>query len=365
MCRWEGNRKIQAQLKPSCHGWPLSVVALRPWSSVCLCCKHIRISVLSVVLVDHVPSRVEHVARELGVQYHCTDYTCLPVDVDAAMVMTPHPLHAPQSIHFLEQGKPVFVEKPLAMTAAEAADMISAAAGGRTTLMVNNCRRLFPAYQRIAQGLRDREWGEIESIRIRDGSSFEWNSISGFYLRNPANCKGVLLDRGAHTIDILCWWLGEVPQVTLAQHDASDGAEAVCDLQLLCGTASIDVKFSRLFKLDNTYRIQCERACLQGRLFAPAEFTIESQGRVQKVRAGKPAPYAHYARQLIHHFLDVVAGRNSPWFLSDDVAPSIAVIDEAYRRVVPFERGWYQHDPNIAWLAAEQQRNPCGSGRES
>ena len=308
-----------------------------------------------VVLVDSMPSRVEAVARELGVQHYCDDYQRLPVEVEAAMVMTPHPLHASQSIHFLKQGKHVFVEKPLGMTADEVAEMISAANAAPAVLMVNNCRRLFPAYRRIAEMLHSREWGEIQSIRIRDGSSFEWKSVSGFYLRNPASCKGVLLDRGAHTIDILCWWLAAKPQITSVRHDASEGAEAVCDLQLCSGAASIDLKFSRLFKLDNSYRVQCERACLRGRLFAPAEFTIETPGVTQRMQVGKPAAYQHYAWQMVHHFVDVVTGRQSAWFAAADVAPSIAVIDEAYRRAQPFERCWYEQDPNIAWLTAAQQ----------
>lgn len=315
-----------------------------------------------VVLVDTMPSRAEAVARQFGLQHHCHDYQCLPVDVEAAIVMTPHTMHAEQSLYFLRQGKAVFVEKPLGMTAAEVKRMTSAAHEGRTTLMVNNCRRLFPAYQKIAESLQRKEWGEVQSIRIRDGSSFDWNSVSAFYLRDAASSKGVLLDRGAHTIDVLCWWLGQRPRIVSMRHDASDGAEAVCDLQLACGPASIGLKFSRMFKLDNTYQIQCERACLQGRLFAPAEFTVARAGKDRRIRVGRPAAYSHYARRLVQNFVNVVDGRESPWFLAADVAPSIELIDEAYRSAQPFERGWYEQDPNIAWLTAEHQKKQASSG---
>ena len=75
------------------------------------------------------------------------------------------------------------------------------------------------------------EYGAILDVRVSDGSPFEWSSVSDFYLRNAAQAKGVFLDRGAHTVDVVCWWLsdqlaGNRPQIIDARHDAMGGAEA-------------------------------------------------------------------------------------------------------------------------------------------
>jgi predicted dehydrogenase len=274
----------------------------------------------------------------------------LPIEVDAAIVTTPHHLHAEQSIHFLRQGKPVFVEKPLGMSAAEVAQMLNAAASGDTTLMVNNCRRLFPAYRRVHELLSSGECGAIVNVHISDGSPFEWHSVSDFYLRNAQQAKGVFLDRGAHTVDVVCWWLRGRPQVSDARYDALGGAEALLNVQMALGETDVQLAFSRLYKLENCYTVECEKAQISGRLFNSSRFEVVRNGRVESIQAGKPALYHEYAWQLLENFIEVVQGIASPLFTAADVAPSIALIDETYQRATPFDLPWYENDPNLALL---------------
>lgn len=304
----------------------------------------------SVVAVDRQQAQAEAIAREFGLQHTCTDYQHLPVEVDAAIITTPHSLHAEQSIHFLQQGKPVFVEKPLGMTSTEVARMLDAAASGQATLMVNNCRRLFSTYRRIAEIIHSGQYGKVLRIDISDGTLFAWNSISAFYLRDAQAARGVFLDRGAHTVDILCWWLADKPQVVDARYDASGGAEALMNVQLACDVTSINLAFSRLYKLENCYTIECEKAKIHGRLFDSSRFQIVREGRTESITAGQPVLYNEYAWQLVENFVEVVAGREPPLFVAADVAPSIGVIEEAYQRARPYELPWYEADPNIALI---------------
>ena len=171
----------------------------------------------SVVLVDCVKQQVESVAKEFGIQHYCTDYTSLPIEVEAAFITTPHNFHAEQSIHFLEQGRHVYVEKPLGMTVEETSKVLNAASSNEATLMVNNYRRLFPSYRRVRKLIQSGQLGGVRRITVRDGTKFAWKSASSFYLRDP-QARGVFLDRGAHTVDILCWWLGERLQVRSEEH---------------------------------------------------------------------------------------------------------------------------------------------------
>ena len=304
----------------------------------------------SVVVVDRQLPQAEAVAREFGVAHYCTDYRHLPVEVDAAIITTPHHLHAEQSIHFLQQGKSVFTEKPLGMTEAEATDMLKAASLGGATLMVNNCRRLFPAYRKVSELIHRGEYGKILSVQISDGSPFDWNSASAFYIRDTQTVRGVFLDRGAHTVDILCWWLGDRPRVVDARYDAFGGGEALMDVRLTCDEISIGLKFSRLYKLENCYTIQCEQAQIRGRLFDATGFRVVRDGRTESIVAGAPLLYNEYAWKLVENFIGVLQGSARPLFEAGDVAPSIAVMDQAYRRAKPYECSWYEVDPNITWL---------------
>ncbi len=304
----------------------------------------------SVVLVDRLGSQAASVAAEFGIQNHCTDLHCLPFAVDAAIVTTPHHLHAEQSIHFLRQGIPVFVEKPLGMSTAEVSQMLQAASSGGTTLMVNNCRRLFPAYRRVRELLCSGEYGAIVNVRISDGSPFEWSSVSDFYLKNAQLAKGVFLDRGAHTVDIVCWWLSGRPQVIEARYDALGGAESLLNASMAFGKTSVQLAFSRLYKLENRYTVECEQAQISGRLFHSTKFEVTRNGRVELIQAGKPALYHEYAWQLLNNFIEVVQGIAAPLFTAADVAPSIELIDESYQRATPFDLPWYETDPNLAQL---------------
>lgn len=307
----------------------------------------------SVIAVDKSATQAKSVANEFGLEHHCTDYACLPFAVDAAIVTTPHHLHAEQSIHFLQQGKPVFVEKPMGMSADEVGQMLEAASSGQTTLMVNNCRRLFPAYRRIAELLGSGELGAIRKISISDGSPLDWNSVSSFYLRNAKQSRGVFLDRGAHTVDVVCWWLSGRPDVIESRYDARGGAEALMNVQLMCGETPIQLVFSRLYKLENCYTIECEQARIKGRLYNSTRFEIERDGRTVSIKAGKPALYHDYALRLLDNFVNVVQGVASPLFTADDVATSIEVIDQAYRQARTFEMPWYENDPDLAFLRSQ------------
>ncbi len=303
-----------------------------------------------VVLVDKSPAQAQSVATEFGIQNHCTDFRCLPFEVDAAIVTTPHHLHAEQSVFFLRQGKPVFTEKPLGMSAGEVSQMLTAASTGGTTLMVNNCRRLFPAYRRVQELLGSGECGEVLNLRISDGSPFEWNSVSDFYLKNPPQAKGVFLDRGAHTVDVVCWWLSGRPHVIQSQSDSLGGAEALLKVQMALGQTAVELAFSRIYKLENCYSVECENATITGRLFNSTKFEIHRPGQVETIHAGKPAKYHEYAWQLLDNFIEVVQGIAPPLFTANDVAASIELIDETYQNAKPFKMPWYDNDPNLALL---------------
>src|SRR5580700_7142133 len=65
-------------------------------------------------------------ADENGVERSAADYRELLADpsVDAVHVCTPNALHFPMSKAAMEAGKHVLCEKPLAMSTAEAAEMV-------------------------------------------------------------------------------------------------------------------------------------------------------------------------------------------------------------------------------------------------
>lgn len=302
-----------------------------------------------VVLVDISPEQAASTAREFHIEHWCTDYRSLPLEVDAAMITTPHHLHAEQACHFLSQGLPVLVEKPLGMTETEALSMTELASAQSAVLMVNNYRRLFPAYQRVQRILSTGELGSCRRVDIWDGTRFAWASVSGFYLRDP-RARGVLLDRGAHTVDVLCWWLGGCPAIVSSRTDAMGGVEAVAKLELAYQQTVIHLAFSRLERLRNRYELQCERGTIRGRLFDFSRLEIERNGKRDRIQAGPMRGYADWAWKLVSNFVQVVRGDERPLFEARDVAPSIGLLEQAYQQAGSFAMPWYDADPNVAAL---------------
>ena len=306
----------------------------------------------AVVLVDCNVAQATDVAHQFGLQHVAADMTALPLEVDAAFITTPHKFHAPQALHFLQQGKHVFIEKPLGMTTKEVTQVVDTATARDRICMVNNYRRLIPSYQRVRDWIQSGQLGKLRRITVLDGTQFAWNSASGFYLRDP-EARGVLLDRGAHTLDVLCWWLGEPPRVTAVRSDAFDGVEGLADLQLCGSEADMHVKFSRFYRLPNSYRIEGETATIVGRLFDFGRFQVVRRGQSERIVAGRPLPHYEYAWQLVENFLQAIREVATPHFLARDVAPSIQIIEDAYRQVIPCDRPWFHDDPNIGWLQQE------------
>src|ERR1035438_2144825 len=68
-------------------------------------------------------------AEEFGIEGRHASYESLVADanVDVIYVATPHPMHRDNAILALRAGKPVLVEKPFAMNAAEAREIVEAA----------------------------------------------------------------------------------------------------------------------------------------------------------------------------------------------------------------------------------------------
>ena len=297
----------------------------------------------ALVLVDTNLRQAAALGEKFGIRRIVERYDGLPGSVDAAVIATPHHLHAPMSIDFLKAGTHVLVEKPLAMSLAEAERMIAAADESGRILMVNNCRRLFSSYRHVKSILDARELGAVRSIRMEDGSPFEWPSVSGFYTLDSKNARGVLFDRGAHTLDILCYWLGKAPEVVLAEYDSFGGAEALFKLKLSADGVDVNTRFSRLFRLENRYVITCDNGTISGGMFDWSRIELEQGGRREEVLTGqKGMVYEDILRELIDNFVAAASGLGEPVFPASDVAPSIGVIQQAYDKASRFVLPWYE-----------------------
>ena len=91
-----------------------------------------------------------HHGKKNGFLIASTDIEQAFVDaVDTVVIATQHNLHASKTIHALENGKHVFVEKPLALTHEEIDNIESRQKDAKTMVMVGYNRRFSPHIQKI------------------------------------------------------------------------------------------------------------------------------------------------------------------------------------------------------------------------
>jgi predicted dehydrogenase len=128
-------------------------------------------------------------------------------DIDAVLIASPNPFHAPQTLRAAARGKHVLVEKPMAMNVAECRQMLEACQRAGVVLMVGHHHR-FRRNPMAAKLLLDR--GIIGKVDM--AAMVETEPDQTTWLTNPAN-GGYLLGGGVHGLDLLRWWLGDVRRV--------------------------------------------------------------------------------------------------------------------------------------------------------
>ncbi len=99
-----------------------------------------------VAVVDPDRERGEEAAAQYGAAHHFTAEAVVPL-VDAASIVTPTPQHLAAARPFLEAGKAVLVEKPLAKTLGEADELIALAERHRALLQVGHIERFNPVIE--------------------------------------------------------------------------------------------------------------------------------------------------------------------------------------------------------------------------
>lgn len=123
------------------------------------------------------------------------------VRADAVLLTTPPETHHPLALEALAAGLHVLVEKPLAMTIAQAREMIEAASAAGRTLMAAQNYRFRPPTRAAQDVVASGRLGDLIAVRIdfrRDTRRIFPPGGFRFSMRHP-----LLLDMSIHHIDML------------------------------------------------------------------------------------------------------------------------------------------------------------------
>jgi len=155
-------------------------------------------------------------------------------DVDVAYVATPHPMHHSGTLLALRAGKPVLVEKPFTMNAAEARELVAVARTERLFCMEAMWTRFLPHVARIRRLIAEGALGEIVSVSADHGQWFAPDP--NFRLFAPELGGGALLDLGVYPVSFASMLLGAPETIVALVDPAFTGVDG--QTSMLLGYAS-------------------------------------------------------------------------------------------------------------------------------
>jgi predicted dehydrogenase len=125
-------------------------------------------------------------------------------DVAAILVVTPPAMNREICLAAAQAGKSLLIEKPLALTLADAVEMVRAARAAGVTLMTAQTLRFTPVLRRLREHLADIGSLEYLSLTMRaERPPHRW-------LDDPTQAGGgVLLEIGIHLLDLIRFLTGE------------------------------------------------------------------------------------------------------------------------------------------------------------
>ena len=194
-----------------------------------------------VAVASRSKERADAFAARFAIEAAYDDYGALAEDqeVDAVYVATPHTRHMSDTLVYLEAGKHVLCEKPLAMNAVQATQMARAAADRGLFLMEAMWSRFLPAYQVIRDILGTGRIGDALLVEADLGS--RQAVVPTERLFNLAQGGGALLDRGPYPLQLCSLVLGPPDEVVAAGHLGATGVDEHVAAMLRFGGGALGV----------------------------------------------------------------------------------------------------------------------------
>jgi len=174
-----------------------------------------------------VGTRAPGLAEKYGVEHLATFEAMLArPDIDAVVIATPHSAHLPETLAAARAGKHIFLEKPMALNAAECRQMIDATTAAGVRITVGQVTRRMEA-PRVARRMIDNgEIGDVRMIETWRGQSGGLPFPEGAWANDPKE-GGPFLDWGSHGCDITRWYAGADAVVAFGQFAKYDPRETV------------------------------------------------------------------------------------------------------------------------------------------
>ncbi|MBN1580949.1 MAG: Gfo/Idh/MocA family oxidoreductase, partial [Anaerolineae bacterium] len=137
-------------------------------------------------------------------------------DLDAVFVTTPDYLHEEHAVAALQAGKAVYLEKPMAITIAGCDRILQSARDNNAKLYLGHNMRHFDVILKMKELIDAGAIGQVKVAWCRHFVSYGGDAYFKDWHADRRTATGLLLQKGAHDIDILHWLCGGYTETVTA-----------------------------------------------------------------------------------------------------------------------------------------------------
>lgn len=158
-------------------------------------------------IADSNKSRLESMAKELGLDTYYQDYSKLleSEEIDAVFITTPTNTHKEIASAFIKKNIPTFIEKPIAISYKETNEIVELAKIHKVPVMVGMNMRYRPDVMLLKSIINSGDIGEI--FYIKCGWLSSQSSDSKWFTSKEQAGGGVIFDLGIVILDLALWYL--------------------------------------------------------------------------------------------------------------------------------------------------------------
>jgi D-xylose 1-dehydrogenase (NADP+, D-xylono-1,5-lactone-forming) len=285
-----------------------------------------------VAVASRAADRARAFADELGIPRAYASYEQLLADpeIEAVYIPLPNSMHREWTIKAAEAGKHILCEKPLALNAAECAEMDAAARANGVLLLEAFMYRFHPQTKRVIELIRQGAIGEPRLI----------HAAFTFRLTNPANIRlqaelggGSLMDVGCYCANVSRTLFGAEPIEVQAFASWSAGGvdeQLIGNLRFVGGYAQFDSALTLARR--ETYQV----VGTEGVIEVPVAFLPGHSDTIIHIRDAAGARDETIAgvdeyQLMAEHFADCVRGQATLRYPATEAAANMRTIAALYR----------------------------------
>jgi len=140
----------------------------------------------------------------------------LAQDLDAVFVTSPDFLHEEHAVAALQAKKAVYLEKPMAITIAGCDRILKTAYENKTIVYLGHNMRHFDVILKMKELIDKGEIGEVKTAWCRHFIAYGGDAYFKDWHAERSKSTGLLLQKGAHDIDVLHWLCGGYSEMVTA-----------------------------------------------------------------------------------------------------------------------------------------------------